>query len=72
MQMAMNLSQLRGRLETQLGNKTMFSLINTRLILQTGVDLIDLRPGDDLKVGSVLSALEKMGYGLKDNNGKGK
>src|SRR6185503_12506535 len=60
--MPLSLTQVRARLEGVLGtNKALFSLINTRLILRTGVDLNDVGPSDifnEQKVAKVISALK--------------
>jgi hypothetical protein len=73
--MPLSLSQVRARLEGVLGsNKALFSLINTRLILRTGVDLGDVSPSDSFnpqKVAVVISALKSMGYSIDEPGPRG-
>jgi hypothetical protein len=69
MTMAPTLEQIRTRLTTTLKNPAMFSLINTRLILRTGVDLGEIKSADNLipeKIEKVLSALQAMGFSVTD------
>ena len=68
--MTMSLGQIRTRLQANLGNPVMFSLVNTRLMLRTGVDLGLIAPGDEqnaVKVSSVLTALKNMGYPMESD-----
>jgi len=66
--MATTLEQIRTRLTSNLNNPAMFSLINTRLILRTGIDLGEIRAGDNIpeKVERVLSALKAMGFAVSE------
>ncbi len=60
-------------LSTTLNNPSLFSLINTRLMLRTGVDLASIKPADNRNptaVSKVLGALQAMGYQLENTNGK--
>ena len=63
--MAMGLLQIRRQLQNSLSNPAMFSLVNTRVMLRTGVDLIEIAPADEFnaaKISSVLTALKSMGF----------
>lgn len=60
-----SLSQIQRTLLSALGSQAMFSLVNTRLILRTGVDLASIAPAQDADVAlvtKVLTALQAMGY----------
>ncbi len=60
-----SLSQIQRTLLSALGSQAMFSLVNTRLILRTGVDLASIVPAQDADaalVTKVLTALQAMGY----------
>jgi hypothetical protein len=63
-----SLDRIRRALTASLPNPSMFGLINTRLILRTGVDLaafnseINTHPET---VSMVLGALQEMGYSLE-------
>jgi len=67
--MATTLEQIRSRLTSNLNNPAMFSLINTRLILRTGVDLGEIRSADNApeKIERVLTALKAMGFAVSDS-----
>lgn len=59
------LVQITTALNAALGNPAMFSLVNTRVILRTGVDLRNIAPEQNANgdcVTKVLTALEAMGY----------
>ena len=59
------LEQIKSILSTNLGSPAMFSLVNTRLILRTGVDLAEISQTDNANrdsIAKVLKALEAMGY----------
>ncbi|MDQ3266862.1 MAG: hypothetical protein M3Y59_24955 [Myxococcota bacterium] len=59
------LNQIQRTLLSALGSQAMFSLVNTRLILRTGVDLASIAPAQDVDaalVTKVLGALQAMGY----------
>ena len=60
-----SLVEIREILTKALGNPALFSLVNTRIILKTGVDLANIRDDDDKSaepVAKVLSCLDSMGY----------
>jgi hypothetical protein len=60
-------------LSTTLNNPSLFSLINTRLMLRTGVDLAAIKATDNRDpsaISKVLGALQAMGYQLNNPNGK--
>jgi hypothetical protein len=62
-----SLDQIKKQLTVSLGNPGLFSLVNTRLILRTGVDLGDIRPENNRNpeaITKVLGVLTAMGYGL--------
>jgi hypothetical protein len=62
-----SLRQVEKTLRALLGNDAMFSLVNTRLMLRTGVDLKSIEAAQDGKaelLKQVIQALEKMGYAL--------
>jgi hypothetical protein len=64
------LRQVEQSLRTILGNDAMFSLVNTRLMLRTGVDLKGIDPAQDSRselLKQVIQALEKMGYSFTTN-----
>jgi hypothetical protein len=64
--MMQSLDQVRKQLTATINNPAMFSLINTRLILRTGVDLVEFKPSDNqpANVEKVLAALKAMGFPL--------
>jgi hypothetical protein len=60
-----SLKDIQSTLQKALGSPAMFSLVNTRLMLRTGVDLNSIKPPEDRDqavVTKVLSALDAMGY----------
>lgn len=60
-----SLTQIHRTLLNALGNPAMFSLVNTRLMLRTGVDLAAIAPAQDADVTlvqKVLKELQAMGY----------
>lgn len=60
-----SLEEIRRTLNLALGNEALFSLVNTRVMLKTGVDLSRFEPTENLEPGrveKVLSALQAMGY----------
>lgn len=61
-----SLQQVREALRRAVGgNQALFSLVNTRLILRTGVDLGKVEPAKDrdpAAVDAVIQALHAMGY----------
>jgi hypothetical protein len=62
-----SLDQIRKTLLAMLNNQILFSLLTTRLILRTGVDLTAIKPTEDRNpaaVQKVLEALKAMGYTL--------
>jgi hypothetical protein len=62
-----SLDQIKRTLTASLGSPGLFSLINTRLILRTGVDLGDIKPEANHNreaISKVLGVLTAMGYGL--------
>ncbi len=68
-----SLDGIKRELSSTLENNSLFMLINTRLILRTGVDLGSIRPAenrDSTAVAKVLSALSAMGYPLNATTGK--
>lgn len=61
------LDEILSRLSASVGNPAMLSLINTRLILRTGVDLKDIKPGQNESreaIARVLEELKAMGFPL--------
>jgi len=65
-----SLEQVRQTLSAMLNNQILFSLVNTRIILRTGVDLVAIKAEEDRNpesVAKVLAALKAMGYGLPPN-----
>lgn len=62
-----SLEQIRQTLSAKLNNQILFSLVNTRIILRTGVDLVAIKAEenrDQAAVTKVLEALKAMGYTL--------
>lgn len=62
-----SLQQIGATLKVALGSPAMFSLVNTRLMLRTGVDLGSIQPkqdGDAALVSKVLMELKAMGYSV--------
>jgi hypothetical protein len=60
-----SLGEIRKVLSAALANPAMFSLVNTRLILRTGVDLSDIKVADDRNpaaIAKVVTALKALGY----------
>ncbi len=67
-----SLDRIRRALTSSLSNPSMFGLINTRLILRTGVDLAGLHSelnNNPEAVSRVLKALSEMGYSLSEKKG---
>ena len=65
-----SLEQVRKTLSAMLNNQILFSLVNTRVILRTGVDLVAIKEQEDRdpeSVARVLAALKAMGYALPPN-----
>ena len=66
-----SLAEIRSTLESALGSSALFSLVNTRIVLKTGVDLAQIREGEDHSgesVAKVLTALQGMGYSVEALN----
>jgi hypothetical protein len=62
-----SLGKVRAALEQVLKTPALFHLVNTRIILRTGVDLGAVKPGEEgepQRVQKVLTALKDMGYTL--------
>ena len=62
-----SLDALAAALQAKLATQTHFHTINTRLILQTGVNLKKIRPEqnqDPALIGKVLEALDRMGVAV--------
>ena len=62
-----SLRQIEQSLRALLNNDAMFTLVNTRVMLRTGVDLKGIGAADDVSaelVKQVMQVLEKMGYSL--------
>jgi hypothetical protein len=60
-----SLEQVRQTLMSALGSEALFSLVTTRIALQTGVDLKRIPPGkeeDQALLGRVVESLKAMGY----------
>jgi hypothetical protein len=64
--MATRVSQLATTLDQELGSKVAFNSVATRVLLRTGVNILDPRDADaDPKaIAKVWSALVEMGYRL--------
>lgn len=65
-----SLSHLGDRLRQQLGVPAVFNCINTRLIIQTGVNLKKISPEQDRDpeaLSKVLGALKRMGVSVGDS-----
>jgi enamine deaminase RidA (YjgF/YER057c/UK114 family) len=61
----LSLNHLQDLLRTVLGSDAMFSLVNTRVVLKTGIDLNAIDPALNHKteaIQKVVSALGAMGY----------
>lgn len=68
MAVSISLKSLEQSLRLHLANDAMFTLVNTRLMLRTGVDLKSIDPVQERKpelVAEVIEALKKMGYPLE-------
>ncbi len=66
--MFQSLEQVRRTLRLTVNNPSLFSLINTRLILRTGLDLAEIKPADNTNrdsIEKVVSALTAMGFQIK-------
>jgi hypothetical protein len=60
-----SLGEICSTLTLALGSPALFTLVNTRIVLKTGIDLSQIRDDEDTSpdsVSRVLSALESMGY----------
>jgi hypothetical protein len=67
------LDGIKRALSTTLNNTSLFSLINTRLMLRTGVDLAAIKPTENrnpASVSKVMGALQAMGYQLNNADPK--
>ncbi len=54
------------------GDEARFSLLNSRVILRTGLNLSDIKPTqrhDVVAIAKVMSALKEMGYDLSNQGG---
>ena len=63
-----SLVEIRVSLESALGSPALFALVNTRIVLKTGVDLGKIRDGENQSeesVAKVLTALQGMGYSVE-------
>jgi hypothetical protein len=62
-----SLGEIKTTLEKALGNPALFSLVNTRITLKTGVDLAVIPEAEDkspASVEKVISCLQSMGYSV--------
>ena len=62
-----SLSDLAGRLEQQVGNPASYRAVLTRVLLRTGVNVREPKPGqndDQALVAKAAAALTEMGYRL--------
>lgn len=62
-----SLSDLAGRLEQQVGNPASFRAVVTRVLLRTGVNVREPKPGQDQDqalIAKAVAALAEMGYRL--------
>jgi hypothetical protein len=63
-----SLEEVKRSLSASLSSQALFSLINTRIILRTGVDLGEIKQAENRNpdsVAKVVTALSAMGYQLK-------
>jgi hypothetical protein len=63
-----SLEQIRTALQSLIQDEAKFCLLNTRLILRTGVNLADIKASQASSpayVAKVLGALDEMGYSLR-------
>ena len=65
------LEQVKLTLTSTLSSPALFSLVNTRVMLRTGVDLGEIKPAENRNqaaVSKVLTVLSAMGYSLQPDS----
>jgi hypothetical protein len=67
-----SLEEIRVKLLGLVGSDARLSLINTRVMLRTGINLVTVRPGQTREdVDKVVKALSDMGYSVADPAARG-
>ncbi len=66
------MDEVRAALVQHLGDEARLVLLNSRIILRTGINLVEPRPAhrtDPVAIARVLSALREMGFELNGSRG---